>query len=182
MKRILAAVALVAVAHTPMSGTTCSPLPLPEAVSRARTILLGRVDRVVYLTKDGSPESTPRPDGKLCGPKLVTFTVLRLLKGEAADTVTAFAEDGCLYLGAYYQAGEEVVAFTFANDPLVDSMAGRLQRSGFSGPPSGTAHVLPGCAGTRRLRKATGDAETSFDGAAYVADIDRLLRPAASPR
>jgi hypothetical protein len=183
VKRILAAVALVAVAHTPMSGSTCAPLPLPESVSRARTILVGRVERVVYLTTNGVPESAPRPDDKLCGPKLVTFTVLRLLKGEAADTVTAFAEDGCLYLGGYYRVGEEVVALTLAaTDPWVDAVARRAQRIGALRPPPDAVHVLHSCSGTRRLRKPNGDVETWFDGDAYLAEIRGLLKPPASPR
>lgn len=50
--------------------STCVPLPLAAAVSRATIILHGRVARVVYLNRDGLPETDARQKTDSCGPKL----------------------------------------------------------------------------------------------------------------
>ena len=162
--------------------SSCGPLPLPEAVSRAAIILHGRVERVVYLGPDGAAETPPRQDGRLCGPKLVTFTVTRLLKGVAADSVTAFAEDGCLYLGGYFREGEEYVAFTF---PLSDGLGGAVASQypvRAATTPVPIATVLHVCGGTKRVGAANGGDLTAKGADAYMADITALLRAAPVSR
>jgi hypothetical protein len=162
--------------------STCSPPPIETQVSRASVIIDGTVERVVYLQLDGTPETGPRQaepprDATLCGPKLITFKVGRRLKGDAGETLTVFAEDGCVGLGSYYRAGEAFVEFAYARpDSLSDTVTSRSAR--FPGvAPAHVALYVHACGGTRRVRAADGTPlrEVGPDAhEAYVAEIRRL--------
>jgi hypothetical protein len=163
--------------------STCAPPPLETQVSRASVIIDGTVERVVYLKPDGTPETAPRKaepprDATLCGPKLITFTVGQRLKGEVGETLTVFAEDGCVGLGSYYRAGEAVVEFAYARTTsLGDTVMSRSTR--YPGvAPAGVTLYVHACGGTRRFREA--DGAPVRDGRPqthdeYVAEIRRLV-------
>jgi hypothetical protein len=163
--------------------STCAPPPVETQVSRASVIIDGTVERVVYLQPDGTPETEPRKTGRggkpsLCGPKLVTFTVRERLKGEAGETLTVFAEDGCIGLGGYYSAGEAFLEFAYRRtDSLGDTEMSRS--TGFPGvaPPDVTLYVHA-CGGTRRVLAEDGTAAPGLGPAAYrgyLAEIRRLV-------
>ena len=137
------------------------PPPIESQVSRASVIIDGTVERVAYLRPDGTPETEPRKaepprDATLCGPKLITFKVGQRLKGEAGETLTVFAEDGCVGLGSYYRAGEGFVEFAYARtDSLRDTVMSRSTR--FPGvAPADVKLYVHACGGTRRVRAADG--------------------------
>jgi hypothetical protein len=168
--------------------STCVPPPIETQVSRASVIIDGTVERVIYLQPDGTPETEPRKaepprDATLCGPKLVTFKVGQRLKGEAGETLTVFAEDGCVGLGSYYRAGEAFVEFAYARtDSLGDTVTSRSTRFPGLAPADVTLYVHA-CGGTRRVRAVDGTPvrDVGPDGhAGYMAEIRRLVgRPGA---
>jgi hypothetical protein len=163
--------------------STCGPPPIETQVARASVIIDGTVERVVYLKPDGTPETEPRKaqppmDATLRGPKLITFKVGQRLKGEAGETLTVFAEDGCVGLGSYYRAGEAVVEFAYARTvSLRDTEMSRSTR--FPGvAPAGVTLYVHACGGTRRVRAADGTPlrEVGRDGHEdYVTEIRRLV-------
>ena len=151
--------------------------PIETQVSGASVIIDGTVERVVYLRPDGTPEPEPRkpepPRGaSLCGPKLVTFRIGRVLKGEAGKTLTVFAEDGCFYLGSYYRAGEAFVEFAYTR---TDS----LRRTDmFRAAPADVHLYVHACGGTRQFRAADGTPVRHVrpdEHAGYVTEIRRLV-------
>jgi hypothetical protein len=165
--------------------STCAPPPIETQVSRASVIIDGTVERVVYLHPDGTPETEPRKaepprdaTATLCGPKLIAFKVGQRLKGEAGETLTVFAEDGCFGLGSYYRAGEAFVEFAYKRtDSLNDTVMSRSTRFPGVAPADVTLHVHA-CGGTRRVRAADGTPvpDVGPDGhQAYVAEIRRLV-------
>jgi hypothetical protein len=163
--------------------STCVPPPVETQVSRASVIIDGTVERVVYLHPDGTPETEPRKpepprDATLCGPKLITFKVRQRLKGEAADTLTVFAEDGCVGLGGYYRAGEAFVEFAYARtDSLRDTVTSRSTR--FPGvAPADVKLYVHACGGTRRVRAADGTPARDVgpgEHEDYLSEIRRLV-------
>lgn len=166
---------LVLLAELTGIGSTCFTPPLPEAVSGAAIILHGRVTRVDYLDTEGAPEPTKRQTtDSLCGQKLVTFEVKRLLKGEARHDVTAFAEDGCVGLGGYFRVGEEfVVLMRASGDRMAKYVMSRSSRDQ-ARPLQWTGPVLHACSGTRRISPPSGVG--SDEGVkAYIAEIMALL-------
>jgi hypothetical protein len=100
------------------------------------------------------------------------------LKGEVGETVTVFAEDGCVGLGSYYRAGEAFVEFAYARtDSLGDTVMSRSTRFPGVVPAGVTLHVHA-CGGTRRV--AAADGTPVRDGRSqghddYVAEIRRLV-------
>jgi hypothetical protein len=172
---------LVLLAELTGIGSTCFTPPLREAVLGAVIILRGRVIRVDYLDTDGAPERPQRQTtDSLCGQKLVTFEVKRLLKGDAGHDVTAFAEDGCVGLGGYFRVGEEFVVFMRASgDRMAGYVMSRSSRDQ-ARPLQWTGPVLHACSGTRRIIPPSGAG--SDEGAeAYIADIMALLPRSPQP-
>jgi hypothetical protein len=163
--------------------STCMPPPLETQVSRASVIIDGTVERVVYLQPDGTPETEPRKpersrEPSLCGPKLITFRVGQRLKGEAGETLTVFAEDGCIGLGSYYRAGEAFVEFAYARtDSLRDTETSRSTRFPGVAPPDVKLYVHA-CGGTRRVGNVDGTPPRNVgpgDYQDYLTEIRRLV-------
>jgi hypothetical protein len=145
----------VTIATLTSALSTCMPLPVPEAVSRAAVILHGIVENVDSL--DPSAVDTNRDRQYLCGPKLVTFRVIKLLKGDAGETISAFSEDGCIGLGGYYRPGEEFVAFALPRtDEAVKWILSR--RDNAQAVPASNQLFLHTCYGTRRIGPPIGHA------------------------
>lgn len=163
--------------------STCVAPPIETQVAGAAVIIDGTVERVVYLKRDGTPETEPRKadppgDATLCGPKLITFKVRQLLKGDAGETLTVYAEDGCVGLGGYYRAGEGFVEFAYARaDSLGDTVVSRSTR--FPGVvPADVMLYVHACGGTRRVLAADGTPARTVgpDGhQRYVTEIRRLV-------
>jgi hypothetical protein len=155
-------------------GSTCLQPPLREAVSGAAIILHGRVTRVDYLDTDGAERTQRQSTDSLCGQKLVTFEIKRLLKGEARHDVTAFAEDGCVGLGGYFRVGEEFVVLMRApGDRMAQYVTSRASRD--QAPPlTWTGPVLHACSGTRRISPPSG-AGSDQGVEAYIEEIMALL-------
>jgi hypothetical protein len=162
-------------------ASTCAPPPLPVQVSRAAVIFEGRAERVVYLGPDGAPENPPRQSDSLCGRKLVSFRVTKVLKGTAGETVTAFADDGCLRLGGYYRAGEEFVVFAFTSYEALWGPNTSRPDLGPGGRVQWAGMVLHTCGGTRGVRNADGSVISGSNGPSYMAEIAALVKglPAA---
>jgi hypothetical protein len=159
--------------------SSCMPPPLETQVSRASVIIDGTVERVVYLQPDGTPETEPRKpersmEPSLCGPKLITFRVGQRLKGEAGETLTVFAEDGCIGLGSYYRAGEAFVEFAHTRtDSQRDTMITRAP-----GLASAVRLYVHACGGTRRVRAGQGSWARDLgpaDHERYVTEILALV-------
>lgn len=163
--------------------STCAPPPIETQVSRASVIIDATVARVVYLQPDGTPETEPRKaepprDASLCGPKLITFKVGQRLKGEAGETLTVFAEDGCVGLGGYYRGGEAFVEFAYTRTHSLRGTA-TSRSTRFPGvAPAGVTLYVHACGGTRRVRAADGtpvrDVEPD-EHEDYLTEIRRLV-------
>ena len=100
------------------AAMTCSPIPFDEAIQQADVIFQGTVIARESLSNSSNGLCWQRSEGYYsdCGPKIATFDVHKIWKGDVDSSVKVFSEDACYCLGNYFEMDSELIVFARQED------------------------------------------------------------------
>ena len=100
------------------TAMTCSLIPFDEAIQQADVIFQGTVIAREALSNSSNGLCWEQSEGYYsdCGPKIATFDVHQLWKGDVDSSVTVFSEDACYCLGNYFTMDSELIVFARLED------------------------------------------------------------------
>lgn len=121
-------------------ATSCHEMALEDRLDKAVLIFTGKAANVSYsLPKSQTFQGDDRY--ALCGAKIITFEVAETFKGDVKSTHDIFSSDGCLYLGGYFEAGEEYLIFAF-DDTVKIARKGQSKTTQFETSVCGGSKAL----------------------------------------